>query len=140
MKQNINNVQDKEVSEKIKQNNQKDSNFKKVVLYGIPLVTTIAIGIIYIPTSNHILLIPFGILLLITLFGWDSNSRTCPRCKKWNSILWIKNDNIIDKSSVKTKSFFGKEKTKFDKRYITKSTGKCKECGYTYTKEKTRKI
>ena len=137
---NINKIKERNISIKEIEENEKISKRNKMCMYTIPLILLIIIVIIYILTYNHFLLIPFGIIFLIFLFGWDFNQRTCKECKKWNAIIWIDNNVVIKKSSAKKKNIIGKEVTKNIREKVTKSIGKCTNCGKEITIEKIRKI
>ncbi len=133
-------IKEREVSQDEIEENEKISKRNKLCMYTIPLVIIIILIIIYIPTSINYLLIPFAIFFLIFLFGMDSNQRTCKRCKKWNSIIWI--DNRVDIKNTKTqkKNLIGKLVTKNTRKKVTISTGKCTNCGKEITVEKIKKI
>ena len=137
---NINKIKEREVSQKEIKQNEKISKRNKILIYTIPLTLIIIIAIIYILTNNNYLLIPFGIIFLIFLFGWDSNQRTCKECKKWNSIIWTDSKIILKTTKNQKKNILGKEKTKSVKEKITRNVGKCTNCGKEITIEKNRKI
>lgn len=128
----------KKISDKAKIENQKDSKKNTVLQYLIPLIVTIIISLIYIPTQNNILLIPFGISTLVTLFGWDCSSRICSNCKKWNSIIWTQSKKTSKKTNIKKRSIIGKNKTKEITEKITIVRAKCKNCDCEYEIEKNR--
>ena len=96
-------------------------------------------GIIYIPTQKNILLIPFAILMFIVLFGHDASTRTCPNCKKWNSVIWEHVERKTKKEKITKKNIVGKKVEKDIKRKYVEYSGKCKNCGHTFKKE-TEKI
>ena len=137
---NINKIKEREVSKKEIEQNEKISKRNKILMYTIPLTLIIMIAIIYILTNNNYLLIPFGAIFLIFLFGWDSNQRTCTECKKWNSIIWTDSKIILKTAKKQKKNVFGKEKIKSVKEKVTRNVGKCKNCGKEITIEKNRKI
>ena len=72
--------------------NEKKSKTLTIWLYIIPLICAVIIAIAYILTQLNILLIIFAVLMFIILFGWDGSTRTCPECKRWNAIVWIKSE------------------------------------------------
>lgn len=139
---------EKEVSEKSRSYNLNRSRKLSLFLYFIPLAILIVIGLIYIPTHNNLLLIPFAILMFIVLFGHDDSSRTCPNCKKWNSVVWTENKNVVrttvKKTEVNSPLFFKKKngkrkvKTKEIKTHITKFKGQCQNCGFHVETERKR--
>ena len=117
--------------------NEKESKKKIILIYIIPLIALVALGFIYIFTHINILLIPFAFLMFIVLFGWDGATRVCPNCKIWNSVVWIKSENISETEEIKTK----KRKQKSNKKVKIKYTinqGKCKECGCVFERKKQR--
>ena len=117
--------------------NEKESKKKIILIYIIPLIALVALGFIYIFTHINILLIPFAFLMFIVLFGWDGATRVCPNCKIWNSVVWIKSENISETEEIKTK----KKKQKSNKKVKIKYTinqGKCKECGCVFERKKQR--
>lgn len=119
---------------------ENDKRTKKLflLLYFIPLVLLIIIAIIYIPSHNNILLIPFAILMFIVLFGHDGSVRTCPHCKKWNSVIFTETKNVIRTKKETVKNVFGKEKIKENKIRLKKYTGECQNCGFVVNTEKKR--
>lgn len=125
----------KNIDEKTKKENQKEANKKTLIMYLIPLIILIVLGISYIFTQLNILLIPFAILMFIVLIGWDGSTRTCPNCKKWNSIIWIKNENFS-----KTEKITKNKKVKKTKKKYTINQGKCKNCDLIYETKKQRII
>lgn len=117
--------------------NEKESKKKIILIYIIPLIALVALGFIYIFTHINILLIPFAFLMFIVLFGWDGATRVCPNCKIWNSVVWIKSENISETEEIKAK----KKKQKSNKKVKIKYTinqGKCKECGCVFERKKQR--
>ena len=84
MKNNINKIKKRDIDKEEYERNEKESKRNKIILYYIPLICIIILAIIYIGTNNKYILIPFAIFFLTFLFGMDSNSRTCEKCKKWN--------------------------------------------------------
>ena len=126
----------KKISEEEKAENQKQSKNKTMIMYLIPLVSMIIIAIIYIITQISFLLILFGVLMFITLWGWDSSTRTCCECKKWNSAIWIKTERLSRKTTIKKKSLIKKGKTKEIMEKYTRLTGRCKNCECEFEIEK----
>ena len=125
------------ISDSKKNLNEKESKKKIIFIYIIPLIALVALGFIYIFTHINILLIPFAFLMFIVLFGWDGATRVCPNCKIWNSVVWIKSENISETEEIKTK----KRKQKSNKKVKIKCTinqGKCKECGCVFERKKQR--
>ena len=136
----IKKIKEREVSKDEIEENEKISKRNKMYMYTIPMIIIILLAIIYISTNNNYLLIPFGILFLIFLFGWDSNQRTCKKCKKWNSIIWIDSKVDLKIKPKQKKNLIGKTVTKNVRQKVTISTGKCTNCGKENTVEKIRKI
>jgi len=130
----------KKVNKKKIEENTKEAKKKAVWMYIVPLVAMIIIAIIYILTQMNLLLIPFGALMLLVLFGSDSSSRTCPNCKKWNSVIWQKTERINRKTSVTKKGILNKNKQKAVTEKITRLVGKCKDCNCEFETEKGRLI
>ena len=140
MKNNINKIKKRDIDKEEYERNEKESKRNKIILYYIPLICIIILAIIYIGTNNKYILIPFAIFFLIFLFGMDSNSRTCEKCKKWNSIVWIKSNIEVKDKIITKKGITGKEKSKKQKERIDRNTGKCTNCGNEVSKEKIKKI
>lgn len=128
----------KDISKKEIAYNDKKTKKLFIFMYLIPLVLLIVIGIIYIPLHNNLLLIPFAILMFIVLFGHDGFIRTCPHCKKWNSVVFIENKNIIKKSKKTSKNLFGKQTVKEVKERKRKFKGECQNCYFTIETERKR--
>ena len=137
---NINKIKERKLNEEEVKQNEEESKRKKMLMYTLPIIIFVIIGVIYISTNIHYLLIPFAIVFLIFLFGWDANQRTCTESKKWNSLIWIDNKIIVRKIEKQKKNFLGKEKVKNVREKVSISTGKCKNCGKEITFEKSRKI
>ena len=117
------------------QANQKDSKKKLYLLYIIPLVIAIALAIVYILLRGILWLILFSVVAAVVVFGWDTCNRTCPRCKKWNTISWVGYKKIEKTTNIKVKTLFGKGKTKDKVEKIRRSTGKCTHCNHTFEKD-----
>lgn len=126
----------KEINEVKKSENEKISKKNVVYLYIIPLVLLIVTGIAYVLMQNNYLLVFFAIFMFIILWGWDGSSRTCPNCKKWNSVVWIKNEKRVRKTTITKKNLLKKETTKTMKEKYLKVTGKCNNCDCEYETEK----
>ena len=153
-KSDIEKFQKKKFQQKIVLANKKES-LKNYFLYIIPLVICIIIALVYLFTRLFWLLIVLIVLGVLTMFGWDGSTRTCPKCKKWNSVVWIKNERIKRTKTVTTKvkkeekfkilKLFSKkkrkepqyeEKTKIREERIKREHGKCKNCGHEFKNEK----
>ena len=124
------------INDSKKSENEQKSKRNVMCLYIIPLVLLIIIGIAYVLIHNNILLVFFAIFMFIILWGWDGSSRTCPNCKKWNSVVWIKNEKRVRKTTITKKNLLKKETTKTMKEKYLKVTGKCKNCDCEYETEK----
>lgn len=118
--------------------NQKESKKKMIIQYMIPLALLIVVALIYIQTQKNILLIPFAVLTMIVLFGWDASTRTCPECRKWNSVSWLKTENIKRTTTKSKKNLLGKEKTEKKTVHIRKIYKKCRNCGHEFETEQTK--
>lgn len=135
----VNKIKERKVSQKEIEQNEKNRKISKMLLLYIPIIILIIISAIYIFVIRlDVLLIPFAIVFLIFLFGWDANQRTCNNCKKWNSVVWVDNKLIINETKEEKKNFLGIQKTKRER--IDKTVGKCANCGKEYTKEKIKKL
>ncbi len=115
--------------------NQKDAKKKLYMLYLIPLGIDIALAIAYILLRGILLLILFSIVAAVVVFGWDTTNRTCPKCKKWNSVSWVGYKKIKKATNIKKVSILGKSKTKEKFENIRRSTGKCTHCNHTFEKD-----
>lgn len=115
--------------------NEKKSKTLTIWLYIIPLICAVIIAIAYILTQLNILLIIFAVLMFIILFGWDGSTRTCPECKRWNAIVWIKSEKQTREIEKENKGKKQKSKEK-----ITKMEGKCRYCNKIVHTEKKRII
>ena len=76
----ISKIKEKEIDKKEIQENEKDTNKKTWLLYRIPITIEIILALIYIPTSNHILLIPISLIFILVLYGIDCHQRICKYC------------------------------------------------------------
>ena len=120
--------------------NKKESTKKAMMLYTVPLAIIVIVGIAYIFTQINILLFIFAPFMFIVLWGGDSSSRTCPKCKKWNSVTWNKTERRVRTETIKTKGMFNKEKSKTIKHKYLKLGGKCNSCNCEFETEKNRII
>lgn len=125
--------------EEMKENERKAKKYK-LMLYTLPIILLVTIAIVYILTNINYLLIPFGVIFLLFLFGWDANQRTCKECRCWNSVMWTDSKIVIRTTNKTKKSLLGKDITKSIKEKVNVSTGKCKNCGKEITIEKSRRI
>ncbi len=124
--------------EEIKEN-EKETKIKMIIQYITPLSLAIIAGILYIALQNILVLCAFGAFMFLVLWGGDCSSRTCPSCKKWNSITWIKTERRIRETKY-TKTIL-KYKLKKTKKYkYMKLGGRCKNCGCEFESEKDRMI
>ncbi len=137
---NIKKIKEREVSEKEIEENEKNANKFELIFYTIPLILIIILAILYILTAIHYILIPFAIVFLIFLFGWDARQRTCTYCKKWNSMIWTDSQIVLKTTKTKTKNFLGKDKEKNRREKINKLTGKCTFCGKETLREKSKRL
>ncbi len=128
-KLDINKIKERNATEKEIKENEKEVKIKKVFLYIIPILLIIICIIFYVVTNKIIFLIGFGIMLLIALFGWDGNSRICPNCHKWNSLMWIDDKTVLRTTTTVRKGLFGKDKVEENKSYVSKKNAKCINCG-----------
>ena len=117
------------------QANQKDSKKKLYMLYMIPLGIGIVLAIVYILLRGILWLILFSVVAAVVVFGWDTCNRTCPRCKKWNTVTWVGFKKVERTTNVKVKSFLGRGKTKDKVEKIRRSTGRCTHCNHTFEKD-----
>ena len=113
--------------------NEKESKKKTIIMYLVPMTILVIVGTVYIVAQRNWLLVIFAILMFIVLWGWDSSTRVCPKCKKWNSVVWIKTERF-DKKEEK---IVGKKKKESKIKY-TRNQGKCKNCGCIYETIKQR--
>ena len=140
MKQKINvdKIKEREVSEEEIEQNEKDTKKKTWVLYRLPIVITAILAIIYILTSQHLLLIPIALMFVLVLYGWDCHSRICPNCKKWNSTVTLNANTVLRKKQITQKNLFGKDKTKEKQNIVNKTKNKCLNCGHIQEIEKVK--
>ena len=140
MKQKINvdKIKEREVSEEEIEQNEKDTKKKTWVLYRLPIVITAILAIIYILTSQHLLLIPIALIFVLVLYGWDCHSRICPNCKKWNSTVTLNAETVQRKKQITQKNLLGKDKIKEKKDIVNKTKNKCLNCGHIQEIEKIK--
>ena len=140
MKQKINvdKIKEREVSKEEIGQNEKETKKKTWALYRLPIIVTAILALIYIPTSQHLLLIPIALVCVVVLYGWDSHSRICPYCKKWNSTVTLNAETVLRKNQVVKKNLFGKDKTKEKKDIVNKTKNKCLNCGHIQEIEKVK--
>lgn len=140
MKQKINvdKIKERKVSKEEIEQNEKDTKKKIWLFYRLPIIVTIILAIVYIVTSQHLLLILIALMFVLVLYGWDSHSRICPNCKKWNSTITLNDETVLRKNQVIKKNFFGKDKTKEKKDIVNKIKNKCLNCGYIQEIEKIK--
>ncbi len=140
MKQKINvdKIKEREVSEEEIEQNEKDTKKKTWVLYRLPIVITAILAIIYILTSQHLLLIPIALMFVLVLYGWDCHSRICPNCKKWNSTVTLNAETVLRKKQITQKNLLGKDKIKEKKDIVNKTKNKCLNCGHIQEIEKIK--
>ena len=140
MKQKINvdKIKEREVSEEEIEQNEKDTKKKTWVLYRLPIVITAILAIIYILTSQHLLLIPIALMFVLVLYGWDCHSRICPNCKKWNSTVTLNAETVLRKKQITQKKLLGKDKIKEKKDIVNKTKNKCLNCGHIQEIEKIK--
>ena len=115
--------------------NQKDSKKKLYMIYLIPMGIAIVLAIVYILLRGILWLILFSLVAAVVVFGWDTCNRTCPKCKKWNSVTWVEFKKVQKTTNVKVRSLFGKGKTKDKVEKVRRSTGRCTHCNHTFEKE-----
>lgn len=140
MKQKINvdKIKEREVSKEEIEQNEKDTKKKTWTLYRLPIIVTAILAIIYILTSQHLLLIPIALMFVLVLYGWDCHSRICPNCKKWNSTVTLNAETVLRKKQITQKNLLGKDKIKEKKDIVNKTKNKCLNCGHIQEIEKIK--
>ena len=140
MKQKINvdKIKEREVSKEEIEQNEKETKKKTWVLYRLPIIITAILAIIYILTSQHLLLIPIALIFVLVLYGWDCHSRICPNCKKWNATVTLNAETVLRKKQITQKNLFGKDKTKEKQNIVNKTKNKCLNCGHIQEIEKVK--
>lgn len=134
-KVDINKIKERDVSEEEIKENEKESKKKIWIFYRIPIIVDVILAIIYIPTSNNILLIPISIIFALILYGADCKQRVCSYCKKWNSTVVKNYENVMRTSKVEKQNLVGKSKIKEKKNIVNKTESKCLNCGHESKKE-----
>ena len=135
---NVDKIKERKVSPKEIEQNEKESRKKSWLLYRFPLIIVLILSIIYILTSQHLLLIPIALLFIIVLYGWDSHSRICPNCKKWNSTITLNMETTLKNNQFTKKNLIGKDKIKDKQNIVTKTKSKCLNCGCVNEIEKIK--
>ena len=135
---NVDKIKEREVSKEEIEQNEKETKKKTWVLYRLPIVITAILAIIYILTSQHLLLIPIALMFVLVLYGWDCHSRICPNCKKWNSTVTLNANTVLRKKQITQKNLFGKDKTKEKQNIVNKTKNKCLNCGHIQEIEKVK--
>ena len=135
---NVDKIKEREVSKEEIEQNEKETKKKTWALYRLPIVITAILAIIYILTSQHLLLIPIALIFVLVLYGWDCHSRICPNCKKWNSTVTLNADTVLRKKQITQKNLFGKDKTKEKQNIVNKTKNKCLNCGHIQEIEKIK--
>ena len=140
MKQKINvdKIKEREVSKEEIEQNEKETKKKTWGLYRLPIIITAILAIIYILTSQHLLLIPIALIFVLVLYGWDCHSRICPNCKKWNATVTLNAETVLRKKQITQKNLFGKDKTKEKQNIVNKTKNKCLNCGHIQEIEKIK--
>lgn len=135
---NVDKIKEREVSKEEIEQNKKETKKKTWVLYRLPIVITAILAIIYILTSQHLLLIPIALIFVLVLYGWDCHSRICPNCKKWNATVTLNAETVLRKKQITQKNLFGKDKTKEKQNIVNKTKNKCLNCGHIQEIEKIK--
>ena len=135
---NVDKIKEREVSKEEIEQNEKETKKKTWVLYRLPIVITAILAIIYILTSQHLLLIPIALIFVLVLYGWDCHSRICPNCKKWNSTVTLNAETVLRKKQITQKNLLGKDKIKEKKDIVNKTKNKCLNCGHIQEIEKIK--
>lgn len=135
---NVDKIKEREVSKEEIEQNEKETKKKTWVLYRLPIIITAILAIIYILTSQHLLLIPIALIFVLDLYGWDCHSRICPNCKKWNATVTLNAETVLRKKQITQKNLFGKDKTKEKQNIVNKTKNKCLNCGHIQEIEKIK--
>ena len=135
---NVDKIKEREVSKEEIEQNEKETKKKTWVLYRLPIIITAILAIIYILTSQHLLLIPIALIFVLVLYGWDCHSRICPNCKKWNATVTLNAETVLRKKQITQKNLFGKDKTKEKQNIVNKTKYKCLTCGHIQEIEKIK--
>lgn len=131
----IKKIKEREVTQKEIKENEKDTKKKEWLLYRIPIIIDSILALIYILTSNNILLIPISIIFVLVLYGIDCHQRICKKCKKWNSTVILKDEKVLQTKKVTKKNLIRKDKTKEEKNILNIKQTKCINCGYIHETE-----
>lgn len=135
---NVDKIKEREVSKEEIEQNEKETKKKTWGLYRLPIIITAILAIIYILTSQHLLLIPIALIFVLVLYGWDCHSRICPNCKKWNATVTLNAETVLRKKQITQKNLFGKDKTKEKQNIVNKTKNKCLNCGNIQEIEKIK--
>ncbi len=135
---NVDKIKEREVSKEEIEQNEKETKKKTWGLYRLPIIITAILAIIYILTSQHLLLIPIALIFVLVLYGWDCHSRICPNCKKWNATVTLNAETVLRKKQITQKNLFGKDKTKEKQNIVNKTKNKCLNCGHIQEIEKIK--
>lgn len=135
---NVDKIKEREVSKEEIEQNEKETKKKTWVLYRLPIIITAILAIIYILTSQHLLLIPIALIFVLVLYGWDCHSRICPNCKKWNATVTLNAETVLRKKQITQKNLFGKDKNKEKQNIVNKTKNKCLNCGHIQEIEKIK--
>lgn len=135
---NVDKIKEREVSKEEIEQNEKETKKKTWVLYRLSIIITAILAIIYILTSQHLLLIPIALIFVLVLYGWDCHSRICPNCKKWNATVTLNAETVLRKKQITQKNLFGKDKTKEKQNIVNKTKNKCLNCGHIQEIEKIK--
>ena len=131
----IKKIKEREVTEKEIEENKKETKKKEWLLYRVPIILDSILALIYILTSNNILLIPISIIFALVLYGIDCHQRICKKCKKWNSTIMLKDGKLLQTKKVTKKNVLGKDKVKEEKNILSRKQSKCINCGYIHETE-----
>ena len=135
---NVDKIKEREVSKEEIEQNEKETKKKTWGLYRLPIIITAILAIIYILTSQHLLLIPIALIFVLVLYGWDCHSRICPNCKKWNATVTLNAETVLRKKQITQKNLFGKDKTKEKQNIVNKTKNKCLNCAHIQEIEKIK--
>ena len=135
---NVDKIKEREVSKEEIEQNEKETKKKTWGLYRLPIIITAILAIIYILTSQHLLLIPIALIFVLVLYGWDCHSRICPNCKKWNATVTLNAETVLRRKQITQKNLFGKDKNKEKQNIVNKTKNKCLNCGHIQEIEKIK--
>ena len=134
----LNKIKERDVSKEEIEKNEKESKRNKVIFFIIPIILLVLLAIIYVPTSNNILLIPIATVFAVLLYGVDCKQRTCRYCKKWNSAVVIGSKSSVTKKQIEKQKLMGKNKISEKKQILTENKYKCKNCGHVIEEKKIK--